>query len=628
MALLCSGIATAAALAAAWVSDDGMVTFRTVENLAGGDGFRWNVAERTQTATHPLWILLLAGCRWLTGELYLTAITVSLLCTAGATLLVARLARSNATALVTVPLAMLASRTGTAYATGGLENPLTYLLVAAFAGAWFAEGPRPARVRRLGLLAALLVLARIDLVLLVLPCVVASLRGVPWRAAGRALLPGGVLLVLWGAFALLYFGTAIPTPGYAKAMALDVPAGELARQGLRYLADLGWRDPATALLLGAAVMLGLGAARGRAAGAVAPALGIALQVVYTLKIGGDFMAGRFFSAALFLAMATLAAVLRPRGAALLAVGLGAAAAVAPGWPAWLRPVPPAAEARMEHGIADERSYYAEHLALWSPRRDWPEYGAFVRPLQAAGRTRPMVALAHAVGHFGLQAGPLVHLVEPWICDPLLVRLPLADPAHWRIGHFTRRVPEGYLETLASGENRIHHPALREYHDLLAAVLRAPLLDGARLRALGRLWLGDGAELLARYVREEYRRPPLVTVPAARLAADVAPGTFWFDRDCVVVREGGLRVAFDAPADGAALLLVADGSGQGELRFCRGEQVLGTAPVALGAFGAAVQRIAVPDGARGFDAVEVHLSLPGDPAVTVLPVFAVLGLRPE
>ena len=61
--------------------------------------------------------------------------------------------------------------------------------------------------------------------------------------------------------------------------------------------------------------------------------------------------------------------------------------------------------------------------------------------------------------YGFLGGAKVHLVEPFLCDPLLMRLPLQDRDNWRIGHFKRRIPEGYLETLASGENRIHHPAL-------------------------------------------------------------------------------------------------------------------------------------------------------------------------
>jgi arabinofuranosyltransferase len=613
----------AAALAAAWISDDGMITLRTVENLVSGDGFRWNVAERTQTATHPLWILVLAVFRAATGELYATAIAVSLLCTTLAVFSIARGAAEPAVAIAVVAVGLLASRTGIQYASGGLENPLVFLLIAAFSGAWFSEQEAGRRLRRLGLWAALLLLARIDLALLLVPCVAAAMRGLrPARIAG-ALLPGAALLFAWCAFATLYFGSVIPTPGYAKALALDARPGALAAQGLRYLADLGWRDPASALLLLCAVALGL---RSREARYAAPALGIALQTAYTLEIGGDFMAGRFFSAALFLAIAVLVRLLPTRGAVALGAGCALGAATAPGGLPWIRLLPPPAAARMNHGIVDERSYYARDLALWSPRRSWPEYGEFLAEVGAAERTRPLVGLTHTAGHFALRAGPLVHVVEPWICDPLLVRLPLADRERWRIGHFTRRLPEGYLETLAGAENRLHHPALREYYDALRAVVRDPALDRDRLRVLWRFLSGRYDHLLARYVREEYYEPPRIRVDAARFAERVPAGTFWFDRDSVVVREGGLRVEFGGATSGDALILGVDGAGAGELRFLRGEQVLARAPLEVAAFGAVDLRIPVPAAAAGFDAVEIDLVLRTDPTDTVLPVLAVLGVR--
>ena len=596
-----------------------MVTFRTVENLVAGDGFTWNTAERTQTATHPLWILVLSAFRFVTGELYLTAITVSLFCTTLAAWLIARHALSTAAAIVIVPIAMLSSRTAMEYATGGLENPLVYLLIACFAGAWFGAGAdagadanpqRGRRLRDLGLLATLLVLARIDLVLLVAPCLLAAMRGMRPGRIALALLPGALLFFGWCAFATLYFGTVIPTPGYAKALALDLPFGALAAQGCLYLLDLCWRDPATALLLLAALGLGL---KSKNALFVAPALGILLQIVYTLKIGGDFMAGRFFSAALMFAIAALSRLLEWRGAIVLGGGLLLCAAFAPGWPPWLDLVPPQSAAQPSHGITDERNYYAQSLAMWSDDRDWPEYGSFTARL-FPDRTRPMVALRHAVGHDSLKAGPLVHIVEPWICDPLLVRLPLANRQHWRIGHFTRRIPEGYLETLASGENRLHHPALREYYDALSTVLRAPVFDSERLATLGRYLAGEFDGLLLQYVQEEYYEPPLITVPAARLSQPVEPGTFWFDSDGIVVREGGLRVQFKAPVQASSIVLTADGSGSGELRFCRGDTVLASTPFAVTTFGAVEQVLAMPGEARGFEALELYPVLTGDPSV--------------
>jgi arabinofuranosyltransferase len=619
-AALAVGLAT---LAAAWTGDDAMVTFRTVENLVAGDGMRWNIAERTQTATHPLWVLVLAAARWLTGEPFYTAIALGVLCTTAAAWVLAR-GRGHRTLLLATA-AMLTSHAFVDYGTCGLENPLVYLLLSLFAAVWFDEEPGARRLFRLGSLGSLLVLARQDLVLLLLPCVLAALRGVRPVAAARALLPGTALVCAWYAFALLYYGTVVPTPGHGKVLAVGVPAGDLFVQGCRYILDLALRDPATALVLGAALVLG---PLHRRPLLWLPALGIGLQVAYTLRVGGDFMAGRFFTPAFVFA---LAVVLRSASTQVATAGtaLLALTPLLAGPPSWLNPAPLPAEARLRHGIVDERSYYAEVFGLWSSKRGWPMPAQVSGQLRAQGRNRPLVDLAATVGHRGLLAGPLVHMVEPWICDPLLVRLPVADPAHWRIGHFTRRIPEGYLETLASGENHIHHPALARYWEVLRLVLRAPVFDGIRLSAWWQFVRGDYEPLLEQYVAEEYRNPPRIEVDASQLAVPVPVSTHWFDARSIVVREGGLRVRLGGMSAAAQVLLQVDGGGRGRMLLERGGTTVATVPFEVPALllaGARPLVLAVPPGTSEFDALELQLERTGDPATAVLELFAVLSVR--
>ena len=56
----------------AWLSDDCFFTLRTVANALAGHGLRWNVFERVQAYTHPLWLLTLLGPMGVAGEHYLT----------------------------------------------------------------------------------------------------------------------------------------------------------------------------------------------------------------------------------------------------------------------------------------------------------------------------------------------------------------------------------------------------------------------------------------------------------------------------------------------------------------------------------------------------------------------------
>ena len=65
-------------LRTAWISDDAYITFRTIDNVLHGFGARWNVAERVQAYTHPLWMVLLTAAEFITREPYFTALAASL----------------------------------------------------------------------------------------------------------------------------------------------------------------------------------------------------------------------------------------------------------------------------------------------------------------------------------------------------------------------------------------------------------------------------------------------------------------------------------------------------------------------------------------------------------------------
>ena len=58
----------------AWVCDDAYIVFRTVDNFLHGDGLRWNVAERVQTYTNPLWMFVISSLVFLTREYYYTTV--------------------------------------------------------------------------------------------------------------------------------------------------------------------------------------------------------------------------------------------------------------------------------------------------------------------------------------------------------------------------------------------------------------------------------------------------------------------------------------------------------------------------------------------------------------------------
>src|SRR5687768_7432065 len=57
-----------------WISDDAYITARYADNLAHGHGPVFNVGERVQGFTHPLWFLLFSGGLFILGEPIVVAV--------------------------------------------------------------------------------------------------------------------------------------------------------------------------------------------------------------------------------------------------------------------------------------------------------------------------------------------------------------------------------------------------------------------------------------------------------------------------------------------------------------------------------------------------------------------------
>lgn len=613
----------------AWVSDDAYITLRSVENLATGNGLRWNAVDRVQTYTHPLWMLVLAAGRVVSGEVYFTAIWLGIALSLVA--VTALMRRCGTVAAMLAMAAILASaRAFCEYATSGLETALTCVLLVAFVSIVGSEQEPRRRFLRASSCAALLATNRMDLALLCLPGVLATMRGMPLRTVVGLGFAASLPFLGWLVFATIYYGSPLPVTAHAKAFGLGIPVFDMVGQGLYYAWHTAGDDPALLATVVAGVCVGL-----RTPGRRLLALGVLLYLGYVVKVGGDFMAGRFFLPPFAVAVTLLAERLArstPRTCGLVA--LAAIAVMAFALPPWLRG--PASDTRpanaietieAAHGIVDERRMYYEQLGLLAPARNQPgferpRFGSLVSLVWPQGRSDRWFLLQGAVGVAGFHAGSTGHIVDPLLCDPLIARLPAIDPEHWRIGHVLRRIPEGYWETLAWGENRVHHAGLRRYVDALLTIVRAPVFAAERWRMIARMRFGEFDADLAAFVAEQYRKPPRVPVAAANVATRLEPGTYWFDEPRLqLVYEGGVAVEFPARVTARTLRVQVVGLCQFRFRFVSKGVELGSAagvPVADGVppasqaqalsrlLGVREVEVAVPSGVEGFETIWVDL----------------------
>ena len=504
-------------LANAWVGDDAYITFRAVWNLLHGYGAVFNPGERVQAYTHPLWFLVLTAAHALTREFFFTSLAISYAFGLAAVLTVVRSTGHGGTAVVAF-LWIVSSKAFVDYTSSGLEYPLSYLLLAVFYVPFcriFDETVLSAGdLRRFGLLAGLAFVNRIDSVLLYAPAL-AWLVIHQWRRRGRflpLLVAFAAPVAAWLVFATIYYGFPLPNTYYAK-VATGIPASLLHRQGFAYLLNSFANDPIT-----------LGTVAGTAALSFRSPLAIRLAaasallyVAYTISVGGDFMSGRFFAMPFLVAVAAALAALRtvefhmPAAAVLVMYNL--LMPLAPvkttgsydaAWP-W----------RSQNGIKDERGHYHRitNVFFYSPFRELPDH-TWMREGLSFRNGPEKVTVQGSIGFYGLAAGPEKHIVDRnALSDPLLARLPVSPRLYFEFyaGHYFRDIPEGYLETIASGRNQIADPFLRDYYGRLHEVVSGPIFSTSRLGSVWYLNAGPGRRFARRY---ESRRRIELSIRAA------------------------------------------------------------------------------------------------------------------
>ena len=478
----------------AWVSDDAYITFRTVDNFIHGYGLTWNPSERVQVYTHPLWMFLVSAIYFFTREIFYSSIALSVCISLSAVALVAfRLAVSFRAAVLGI-VVLVCSKAFVDYATSGLENPLTHLLLAAFFLIYLKPAHGFKALLLLSLMASLGLLNRLDTALLFLPPLAHAL----WKSRKKqglyAVLLGFLPLGFWACFSLFYYGFLLPNTAYAK-LNTGIPALPLAKQGLYYLWNALRVDhitlPVIAAGLAAAILV-------RRHHCLPIGIGIALYLLYTVKIGGDFMSGRFLAAPLFCAVIP---ILQHRFVSTKKWAAAVLCVIAASLLSPFSPLRSGPDYGFEHGgmrdrgIEDQRGFLYRHagllpkLKIGKPTHHWATDGE-----KLCGKAS--LAVEGAVGYFGFYAGPKAHILDIYaLTDPLLSRLPAINPIEWRIGHFARRIPAGYKETLHSGQNRLRDRKLATYYTKLRAVTRGRLFEWRRLAEIWRINTGQYDGLL-------------------------------------------------------------------------------------------------------------------------------------
>ncbi|ANN14283.1 hypothetical protein SD37_00510 [Amycolatopsis orientalis] len=345
-----------------WMSDDGLIVLRTVRQILAGNGPVFNIGERVETNTSPLWTAILSVLGLLPGVPleWISVVTGLVFSVAGlffgldgARRLYQPLAfpgLAPAGALVVCALPPFRD-----FATSGLETGLITLWLG---GTWWALVRRTSTVDGLwtwpvAVVAGLGPLVRPDLALfsgVALAALLFLLRPGLRRALGL-LAAAAALPLAYQVFRMGYYGLLTPNTALVK----EASEANWAR-GWAYLVDLVqpyWLLLPVLLLAAAVLTVSSTMDRTFVVLTAVPLVGAMVLSLYVVRVGGDFMHGRMLLPALFCLLLPVLAVPVTRVTVAFLVGVGCWAFVAA---TSLRPAHTAAPRAV--GVTDERSYWS------------------------------------------------------------------------------------------------------------------------------------------------------------------------------------------------------------------------------------------------------------------------------
>jgi hypothetical protein len=406
------------------VVDDAFIALRYARRLLDGQGLTFNDGERVEGYTDTLWVLLTAALSGLTGiELPLAALALNLVAFIGNLVVAAQLSRRlQGEAGPRPPVAALLLATHLpflSHATTGLETGLTALFIQLGALALLRE-PRPGddgaglALQASGWWIAA-ALTRPDAALFWFAGALALVRG--RRQALGYLLPGlGYGLVLLAKLA--YYGDIVPNTAYAKSANLAYFSQGFVYLGEFWLGSQGW----LLLLLGLAWLRAPEASPGARRLRLFCLLVVPAQLFYVTRLGGDFMAGRFFIVLVPLLLVSAERLLwtqaRPGRRALIGGLLAATALSGPLIP----------DGKVQGWIANETTIYP--LTALSPvtiDHSYFRMSQFLRETLTDRGIRPTLATG-TIGMLGYYSGlPLIDLHG--LTDRHIARLPLQARGH-------------------------------------------------------------------------------------------------------------------------------------------------------------------------------------------------------
>jgi len=471
-----------------WISDDGYINFRYVDNLVIHKiGLVYNRGEFVEGFTSPLWVGILSLCRFFLPFVQLRHMTF-IICWIVAFFTFFLLGHLNRAVL-----SKLFAGTGISAATYNFSTPLLFVVCTAVVTDFFTSGLETPLIilfsvlvgyellvqpRKLWLcifLAGIAPLIRNDLVLFSCLILVARLGTVSRSTLIKMVLLSITPIFLYELFRVWYYAALLPNTYYTKAS-----LGSYWSQGFLYLRDLfdSYYSyiPLLAVLL-SPFLIAILCKNNRSQliwSRLYLVTGVILHSIYVVWVGGDFMHGRFFIAPLVLCYCGLSGIgellawrfvrIERQFASVLRV------LVLLVFCTLLLPLHSIQEGMSRpDNISNEREWYMmfdnQHLSDWNfiPQND-PAKTALRLNALAKRSSKQITILGGSIGYLGYYAGPNITILDTLgLVDSLTAHIipkQRAKPGHEKIAP---------LPYLMIRQPTIWWTPFTEYNDLMKLI---------------------------------------------------------------------------------------------------------------------------------------------------------------
>lgn len=499
----------------AWQSDDSYHAYIMAKNLVDGNGFVYNVGQRSTASSCPLYTLVIAAGYFVIRDMFFVSLLINIVFSTLAFRILIKDFCKTRNQIIFCLFVTLGSVSFVSYTTSGLENSMLFFLGACFMKLYLSnERYSGKNLIGIAILISLIAMTRMDAVLMFAPMAVYAYlakRDTSFpKAVGLGIL-GLLPFVLWEVFVTFYYGFPFPNTAYVK-LGTNIPLSDYLVRGIRYYRDTAIKDPLVILIPAFAFIASVIVKKAQYLTCMAGSL---LYGLYLLYIGGDFMMGRHFTVMFLIGLICYIDIKnrefsdRGRGASFHRCFVGVViAALIYGSTSGIIADQFLYGGTFGSPISDERAGYFKTTSLFNNlyslirtgelciRDTWNEKG--VIELRENGFEGGIIESVPGITKYYNNDIYLNDLYA--LGDPYLAHLPAVIEEGWRIGHMWREAPRGYAEMVRYGQgaDAIENEDVRQYFEVIDMITREELFDSDRIKAVIDLNLGRYDYLIDNY----------------------------------------------------------------------------------------------------------------------------------